>query len=780
MYVKATLLFSILFSSFLLSQTTGTVKDQSNDEHLQGVNVTFGETGTATNESGKFSIDVPPGTELEFSHIGYQRISQSAQNDMTVKMSPTVIKSDEIVVRAGLSDETLQKTTASVTVFTANDIRESAADHFQTLIDKIPNLNWAGGTSRPRYFQIRGIGERSHYFGEGAPNFSVGYVMDDMDLSGLGMLGQLYDLDQIEIFKGPQSSVYGANALAGLIALRSTNPTDKFNLKSSLGVGTDNLQSGNAALNLSLMPGLNLRFTGSYNYSDGFRENVSLKITDSNKRQEAFSRMKLRYTPSDNIDVLATVIYSQMSNGYDAWAPDNNPDFKTYSNDKGEDSQRTYGYSLRANFEASENMNITSITSFTETDLVHSYDGDWADSAYYSKIHGWNYTNLGVDYYSIYSVHRNEKNRANLTQEVRMSAGPIILGGYYKHLKEHDIAFDNSGWLIGGATDGNSHYNFQATAGYAQYGLDLSSSLKLKANIRYENNSIIYDGSSQGLDANWEKISLPSINFDIDHSMLGYRASLHSLMDEFTSVYGSLAQGYKSGGVNQQPYLSNESRPYEPEFIRNYEIGLKRSSDKFQSQLSAFYSQRKDQQVSISSQQDKENPNSFLFYTGNAGSGTIQGFELENEYQFLPSVKMNANLGYLDTWVDKFTFQANSETEGTGGNRDAAMSPKITGSIGFNYNNESGIFASTQMSYKDEYYFSDSHNQKSESYSIMNLTLGKSFGKTTATLWIRNALDEHYTTRGFYFGLIPPNYPDQLWKSYGDPRQFGIKLDYSL
>ena len=212
MNFKIHLTFLILFSSFLFAEIKGTVMDQSTDEPLQGVNITGEKTGTATNESGEFSIDVPSGTELEFSHIGYHSISQSAQNGMSVEMSPAVIKSGEIIVRAGLSDESLQKTTASVTVFTANDIRESGADHFQALIDQIPNLNWAGGTSRPRYFQIRGIGERSHYFGEGPPNFSVGFVMDDMDLSGLGMVGLLYDVNQIEVFKGPQSSVYGSNA----------------------------------------------------------------------------------------------------------------------------------------------------------------------------------------------------------------------------------------------------------------------------------------------------------------------------------------------------------------------------------------------------------------------------------------------------------------------------------------------------------------------------------------------------------------------------------------
>ena len=77
---------------------------------------------------------------------------------------------------------------------------------FQNAIDQIPNLNFSGGTSRPRYFQIRGIGERSQYFGEGSPNHSVGYEVDGIDLSGIGMVGSTIDINQIEISRGPQTT----------------------------------------------------------------------------------------------------------------------------------------------------------------------------------------------------------------------------------------------------------------------------------------------------------------------------------------------------------------------------------------------------------------------------------------------------------------------------------------------------------------------------------------------------------------------------------------------
>ena len=767
--------FLTLFAQFLIAQITGIVTDKKSGEPILGVNVVAGEKGTFTNERGEFQLDVPRGIKLEFSHIGYQTQTIKAHTNMSVAMIEAVIMSKEIIVRAGLSDESLQKVASSVTIITGDHIRETGADHFQSLTEQIPNLNWAGGTSRPRYFQIRGIGERSHYFGEGPPNFSVGFVLDDMDLSGLGMVGLLYDIDQIEIFKGPQSSVYGPNAMAGLISLKSTDPTDHFEMRTSTSFGSDNHYGGSSVMNVQFMKNMKLRLGGVNNYSDGFRENVTQSVTHTNKREESFSRMKLSYDPNNQLSILATLIYTKLENGYDAWAPDNNTDFKTYSNDKGEDSQRTYGYSLRANFEASENLSITSITSFTETDLVHAYDGDWADSTYWHDNHDFD---PAVEGWAYEFYDKNERNRANLSQEIRLSMGSIILGGYFKHLIEQDEA---KGYLFGGvATDAISHYDFQATAGYAQYGLDLTSSLKLKANVRFENNSIIYDGSSQGFNDYWEKIFLPPIHFNIDHSMLGYRAALHYLKDEYTSFYGSVSQGYKSGGVNQQPYLSDISRPYEPEFIQNFEIGLKHATDKYRTQLSVFYGQRKDQQVSVSSQQVEGDPNSFLYYTGNAGSGTIQGFEWENMLNVSSNLSMDASLGYLKTWVDKFIYFASEGMETSGGDREAAMSPVITGSLRLNYSNDSGIFGSVRTSYKSGYFYSDSHNEKAEPYTLTNLALGKSFGKTTAKIWIRNAFDERFTTRGFYFGLIPPNYPDQLWKSYGDPRQIGVSMDYKF
>jgi len=760
---------------FLYPQITGIVLDASNDHPLSGVNITSGETGTASDYKGRFTLNVQSRDEVTFSHIGYQTQIIKAHDNMSVAMIETVVSSKGIIVHAGLSEEYLQQKASSVTILTSRDIKRNSSEHFQVLTDQIPNLNWAGGTSRPRYFQIRGIGERSHYFGEGPPNFSVGFVLDDMDLSGLGMVGLLYDIDQVEVFKGPQSTIYGSNAMAGLISLHSVDPTNEFNTSSSVSLGSDNHHRIGFSLNVPLDRDKNLRIGGLNNYTDGFRKNVSQNVTDTNKRDEILVRVKLRFQPAQTLSVLGTFMVADLKNGYDAWTPDNNTDLKTYSNNEGKDSQKTYGYSLRAHFTHSDKINITSITSFTETDLIHAYDGDWADSTYWHDNHNFD---PAVEGWAYEFYDKNERKRANLSQEIRLSLGSIILGGYSKYLKEQD---DARGYLFGGiATDAWSAYAFKAMAGYAQFEHDLSPAIKLKTNVRFEKNMMDYEGISEGLNENWEKVVLPPVEFKVGHSMLGYRGSIHYLKDKFTSFYCSVSQGYKSGGVNQQPYLSDENRPFDPEFIQNFEVGLKRVTDIYRNQVSVFYSKRKDQQVSISSQQDKDNPNSFLFYTENAGSGWTRGMEWENTYTITKKTQLFITLGYLDTWVDEFSYQLDTANVGTGGNRETAMAPKVTGSVGLNYHSGVGIFASVQLTHKEEYYFSDSHNKKSAPFSLLNLTVGKTFQNATFKFWVRNMLDERYVVRGFYFGLIPPTYPNQLWKSYGDPVQFGMTLDYNF
>ena len=129
---------------------------------------------------------------------------------------------DEITVTATLRDTPQLNYAGSASVLDSAELRAAGQRNFEDVVALVPNLNWAGDTSLPRYFQIRGIGELQQY--QGAPNPSVGFLIDDIDFSGLGGAATLFDVDQIEVLHGPQGTLYGANALAGLIYVRSAEP----------------------------------------------------------------------------------------------------------------------------------------------------------------------------------------------------------------------------------------------------------------------------------------------------------------------------------------------------------------------------------------------------------------------------------------------------------------------------------------------------------------------------------------------------------------------------
>ena len=141
---------------------------------------------------------------------------------LTADESPSSGSLQEIVVTATLRPVPALDLPASVTVLDEQTLRAAGVQHWQDVLPLVPNLNWASGSSRPRYFQLRGIGETDQW--QGAPNPSVGFLIDGMDFSGIGMPATLLDLGQAEVLRGPQGTTLGANALAGLINLTTRRP----------------------------------------------------------------------------------------------------------------------------------------------------------------------------------------------------------------------------------------------------------------------------------------------------------------------------------------------------------------------------------------------------------------------------------------------------------------------------------------------------------------------------------------------------------------------------
>ena len=190
---------------------------------------------------------------------------------------------EEVIVTADYRNTELNNEDSSIFVLDAEEIKAQPIKHFENLSYLVPNLNFAASDSRARYFQIRGIGERSGYLG--TPNTSVGFLIDDIDYSGQAGIATTFDVDQIEIFNGPQGSRIGANALAGLIYIKTKDPTDEFEGTSEITYGNYNTLSTGLAFGGPLTENKNIKFRLALRKddTDGFRENLYLNRSDTSR-----------------------------------------------------------------------------------------------------------------------------------------------------------------------------------------------------------------------------------------------------------------------------------------------------------------------------------------------------------------------------------------------------------------------------------------------------------------------------------------------------------------
>jgi outer membrane receptor protein involved in Fe transport len=203
---------------------------------------------------------------------------------------------EEIVVYGDFRERAASDLPASVTVLDAEEIESMTVQHFEELINAVPNLNWSGDGHRAKYFQMRGVGELEQY--QGAPNPSVGFLVDDIDFSGIGGIATLFDMQHVEVLRGPQGTRYGANALAGLIYMRSAEPTAEFNGRVELQAGDDSMLAGGIALGGGLNADNSVmgRLSIHYHESNGFRENTYLNRDDTNGRDETTVRGRLKWS----------------------------------------------------------------------------------------------------------------------------------------------------------------------------------------------------------------------------------------------------------------------------------------------------------------------------------------------------------------------------------------------------------------------------------------------------------------------------------------------------
>ena len=664
---------------------------------------------------------------------------------------------EEIIVSSDFRALQLKNIPTSISVIDSDVIAQRNSQHLEELLALTPNVNFASGASRGRYFQIRGIGERSQF--KDPLYSSVGVYVDGIDFTGLGGAATLLDIDQVEVLRGSQGTRFGANALAGVINLKSTDPTAESQgyAKTSLSsYGGSNLEAAfGGAINDQWL----YRVATSKTVSDGFIKNSTLNRNDTNNIDELTSRLKLRYVAADNLTVDFTALHLDIDNGYDAFSLDENR--TTMSDEPGHDRQKTTAFAVNSDWVMSDAVTVNAILTTNRTDIEYGYDEDWS----YKNL--W-VTNAGYDY-TVFDNYLRDIGRD--TAEIRLVSGPAgkifnseWLFGIYKQKLTEDGAQDRTGDPIF-----NYQYKSNSSSVYAQLNTPLTTNLSITSGLRYEDWQSKYSNTVQITGKNNE-------------SLLGGKLALELTNEADDLVYLSVTRGYKAGGFNTEEDLPTELiRKFKTEYQWNYEVGVKfaQSNKLVNNHISFFYTDRKNLHLKSSMQ---ESDGSWTDYITNAGKGYSYGLEWQATLQVLDNLLISSSLGLLRTKISEHNnpnpnaFNLND--------RAVAHAPEYNFATSAKYKFTKKLSATLEIEGKDKFYYSDSHNYQSQAYALINARLAYTSNNYEITAFINNAANKDYGVRGFDFSIWEwdqdprsgDGYDELEYQQLGAPKVIGLSV----
>ena len=673
---------------------------------------------------------------------------------------------EEVVVTATLRPQSLQDVPSSVTVLDSQTLKDAGQQHFQDVLGLVPNLNASGTASRPRYFQLRGIGEHDQY--TPVLNPSVGFIIDDMDFSGIGMPSNLFDMKQVEVLRGPQGTRYGANALAGLIAMRSNDPSKHAEANVEASVADYNTLSLGAVASAPVESLSSAwRLSVQQYQSDGFMKNSFLGRKDTNGRDELSMRFKWHTDFSDVTTVDFTMLHANLDNGYDAWTLDNS---RTSLSDKpGVDTQRSTGASLKINALLGNELLFTGTGSFVASDNVNTYDGDWGSSQYFQNL-------LADPNYVRDQVGSDDRHRETRSLDLRLASNHEkqsinwLMGVYAFKLSEDAKLLwrDNE---TGTASDYegiySSYYRASNLALYAQLDGRFASRWSWSAGLRGEQRKANYDYSDTD---GYSLHRTPA-----DH-MWGGQASLAFDFNDDKNAYLSLSRGYKAGGFNSTGDAAQIKPDFCQEALLNYELGTKGTALQgrlyFDSAL--FYEQRKNVQIINS----KQLPDSgkFVIYTDNAGTGFNAGIETSVRFKFSTEFEAGGSLGILRSEISTYTYTDSYGVVQNIAAREQAYAPAYNAGLYGLWRTPSGLMARIDVQAKDHFYVASAPDvYEAQAYSVTNIKLGYEQARWDAYLWVMNLFNKDYAVHGFVFKNDPLDLnQEHLYLQKADPRQIGV------
>jgi iron complex outermembrane recepter protein len=569
--------------------------------------------------------------------------------------------SSEIVVTALKRETRLQDTPASITSISNDTLRAANLDSANDLIRAVPSLTITDQGPGQRRITLRGI--------RSAGDAQVGIYYDETPVAGPpGTTSdpggsqsdfKLFDLERVEVLRGPQGTLYGAGSVGGTIRLVTRKPNEVLGGVVDV-TGTVN-QTGskgyqiNAALNVPIIQDV-LAVRGVYfrRQDDGWVNNPGLGLTGINAERSDGGRVLVRFTPAPGITIDGAAHFLFTEGGASTWSPGAGPyNAVNASQVPYTDKQRLYSLSVKAELGFAD---LVATTSYLNRDTLVTRDptplfkASACTTHFSAAVCG---TPQGTADFAAYiatltpAIYYQPQNVTDWSNELRLqSRGDSWLqwsiGGFYEDRKAKVLsearrtnASDGS-QVVGAAPLLQRHVVDYLTqkAVFGELAVTPAPGLTITGGFRYYNYDKTVGGDTIiGLDI----LRTTPVPFTLYHSSASgwlYKANVSWKAADNVLVYGQVATGYRPGGVNQVLGLA-QALAYQPDKLTTYEGGIKATFGGLVLNLSGYITDWSDMQVSI-------NSGTFV-YLGNAGAARIKGIEAEATLNPAPGLTFNLN-----------------------------------------------------------------------------------------------------------------------------------------
>ncbi|MFC6197671.1 TonB-dependent receptor [Ponticaulis profundi] len=717
---------------------------------------------------------------------------------------------DAVIVTAQFRSQSLQDIPIAVTALSDEQLQNQRITNALDLSNLAPGLRIASGdaAANPKIF-IRGVG-----LADFNPSSSAGvsmYVDHVLYGSPLSQMSGFFDLERIEVLRGPQGTLYGRNTTGGALNIVSKDPTDEFTMDASVDYGSYNRLNANVGFGGPIIEDkLSYRFAAMALTDEGYTENRATG-NDVNESDRWAVRGKLLFTPTADLEIKGMVSFFQNRGSArqikhralfpgtaEATDPTTGYCAPGYFNSGlctdvlGYADTSSDPYSIESNLEGEDQVDV--VTSSLEV-VYHMDSMDFISITAYQASDRDDIENTDANPLQMIEA-RYRAQQSQFTQEFRLQSSDDkalswVLGGYYLN----DDLQDNSSYDILrilrpmymspenplGISPADSVGLFgwpytQKTESWAVFGqadYDVTDKLTATVGLRWSSDKKEMDYVSQVEDG---LITLLTFRDDETFSDWSGRLGLSYQYTPNTNFYAMYNRGYKSGGYfGGQATSADQLEPYDNETLNAFEVGSK--NDLFgwaRLNLAAFYYDYQDQQVFAQVLRNGVTTQ----VLDNAASSTIYGLEAEFSAQLTEGLNVGLNGSWLESEIEEFE----SEGEDYSGNPlQHAPEFSLSGTVNYEFNlaNGSQLFTDWDANYRSKVYFNNTKTERlsEEGKTIVNGQIGwrSADGILETGLFVKNVFDEEYLVG---ISNIESLGVDLL--SYAEPQMYGafLRLSY--